>query len=74
MSDRRTDSSTLALIKGRPVRYRVRRSRRARKVGVQVCRRDGVVVVLPWKYPFHNELALDLQHDDRVNLVECFVR
>jgi len=35
------------LIKGRPLSYRVRRSRRARKMGVQVCKRDGVVIVLP---------------------------
>lgn len=35
------------LVKGRPLSYRVRRSRRARKMGVQVCKRDGVVVVLP---------------------------
>ena len=49
MSDTLPDRSTLALIKGKPVRYRVRRSRRARKMGVQVCKRDGVVVVLPQK-------------------------
>ena len=47
MSERLSDRSTLALIKGKPVRYRVRRSRRARKMGVQVCKRDGVVIVLP---------------------------
>ena len=47
MTDRLPERSTIALIKGKPVRYRVRRSRRARKMGVQVCRRDGVVIVLP---------------------------
>lgn len=47
MSDRLPDRSTLALIKGKPVHYRVRRSRRARKMGVQVCKRDGVVITLP---------------------------
>lgn len=36
-----------ALVLGRPVRYRVRRSPRARRIGVQVSRREGVVVVLP---------------------------
>lgn len=49
MSDILPDRTTLALIKGKPVRYRVRRSRRARKMGVQVCKRDGVVIVLPNK-------------------------
>jgi predicted metal-dependent hydrolase len=38
-----------ALIDGRPLRYRVRRSRRARHAKVQVCRREGVVLVLPWR-------------------------
>ncbi len=37
------------LINGRPLKYRIRRSKRARRVKVQVCRRDGVVVVLPWR-------------------------
>ena len=36
-----------ALIKGKPLKYRVRRSRRARKFGVQVCKREGVVIILP---------------------------
>ena len=35
------------LVNGRPLSYRVRRSPRARKMGVQVDKRDGVVVVLP---------------------------
>ncbi|MCP4571692.1 MAG: M48 family metallopeptidase [bacterium] len=35
------------LLAGRPVRYRVRRSPRARRIGVQVSAREGVVVVLP---------------------------
>jgi predicted metal-dependent hydrolase len=38
-----------AIIHGQPVRYVVRRSRRARRVGVRVCRREGVVVILPWR-------------------------
>jgi predicted metal-dependent hydrolase len=37
------------LVNGRPLKYTVRRSRRARRVKVQVCRREGVVVVLPWR-------------------------
>jgi len=49
LSDRLPDRTTLTLIKGKPVRYRVRRSRRARRMGVQVCKRDGVVIVLPQK-------------------------
>ena len=38
-----------ALINGRPLKYSVRRSKRARRVKVQVCRREGIVVVLPWR-------------------------
>ena len=38
-----------ALINGRPLKYSIRRSTRARRVKVQVCHRDGVVVVLPWR-------------------------
>ena len=34
-----------ALINGRPLKYSIRRSKRARQVKVQVCQRDGVVVV-----------------------------
>jgi len=49
LSDRLPHRSTLTLIKGKPVRYRVRRSRRARRMGVQVCKRDGIVIVLPQK-------------------------
>ncbi|MEN8006645.1 MAG: SprT family zinc-dependent metalloprotease [Candidatus Krumholzibacteriota bacterium] len=49
MTDRLPDRTTLTLIKGKPVRYRVRRSRRARKLGVRVCKRDGVVIILPQK-------------------------
>jgi len=47
LSERLPDRSILTLIKGKPVRYRVRRSRRTRKMGVQVCKRDGVVITLP---------------------------
>ncbi len=35
------------LINGRPLKYRIRRSKRSRRVKVQVCRQDGVVVILP---------------------------
>lgn len=38
-----------ALINGRPLKYRIRRSKKARRVRVTMCRRDGVVVVLPWR-------------------------
>lgn len=47
MSGRLPERSTLALIKGKPVRYRVRRSRRTHRMGIQVCKRDGLVVILP---------------------------
>jgi predicted metal-dependent hydrolase len=49
LSERLADRLTLTMIKGKPVRYRVRRSRRARKMGIQVCQREGVVIVLPRK-------------------------
>jgi predicted metal-dependent hydrolase len=49
LTDRLSDRSTLTMIKGKPVRYRVRRSRRARKMGIQICKRDGLVVILPPK-------------------------
>lgn len=45
---KRTD---IALIAGRPVRYEIRRSGRARRPAIQVSRRDGVVVVLPRRTP-----------------------
>jgi predicted metal-dependent hydrolase len=44
----RTD---FAMIAGRPVRYEVRRSGRARRPAIQVSRRDGVVVILPRRTP-----------------------
>lgn len=37
------------LIAGKPLRYSVRRSRRARRLGLTVCHRQGVEVVLPWR-------------------------
>lgn len=37
------------LINGRPLKYRIRRSKRARRVRVQICRSDGVMVILPWR-------------------------
>ena len=47
MSARLPEQSTLALIKGKPVRYRVRRTRRTSRMGIQVCKRDGLVIILP---------------------------
>jgi len=38
-----------ALLGGRALRYRVRRSKRTRRIGVQVSRSEGVMVVLPWR-------------------------
>ncbi len=48
------------LVLGRPVRYRVRRSPRARRIGVQVSSRDGLVVVLPRRAAKH-EVARALE-------------
>lgn len=42
-------SEATALVNGRPLKYRIRRSKRARRAKIEVCRRDGVVVVLPWR-------------------------
>ncbi len=41
----------VALISGQAVRYRVRRSDRARRLTIQVSRRDGLVVILPRSTP-----------------------
>jgi len=41
--------SETVLINGRPLKYRIRRSKRARCVRVQICRTDGVMVILPWR-------------------------
>ena len=38
------------LIHGKPVRYRIRRSKRARRLGLQVSARAGLEVVLPWRW------------------------
>ncbi len=54
------DHSEKTLIAGRPVRYRVRRSDRARRPSVHVDHRDGVVVVLPRRAPLR-EVPLLLQ-------------
>jgi predicted metal-dependent hydrolase len=42
-----TTSAATTLVDGRPLRYTVRRSRRARRPGIEVSRRTGVVLVLP---------------------------
>ena len=42
-----TTSAATTLVAGRPLRYTVRRSGRARRPGIEVSRRTGVVVVLP---------------------------
>ena len=38
------------LIHGKPVRYRIRRSKRARRLGLQVSAKAGLEVVLPWRW------------------------
>ncbi len=45
------DRNTITLINGKPARYRVRRSTRARRLILQVDRRDGLVVILPHRMP-----------------------
>lgn len=39
----------IILIGGRPLKYRIRRNRRSRRVRVNVSPREGVVVVIPWR-------------------------
>ncbi|MBU2502252.1 MAG: SprT family zinc-dependent metalloprotease [bacterium] len=46
------------LLNGRPLRYRVRKSRRARKLGIRICPREGVVVTLPWRVAYAEVPAL----------------
>lgn len=43
--------SATTLINGKPARYRVRRSSKARRLTLHVDRRDGLVVVLPRRMP-----------------------
>lgn len=47
-----TARTETTLLNGKPLRYHVRRSRRARKLGIRVCPRDGVVVTLPWRVAY----------------------
>jgi len=37
------------LLRGRALRYRLRRNRRTRRPGLEVSRRDGLVVSVPWR-------------------------
>jgi hypothetical protein len=45
-----TERTETTLIEGKPVRYRLRRSRRARRLNLRVSRRAGLEVVLPWRW------------------------
>lgn len=45
-----TDRLETTLVLGRPVRYRLRRSRRARRINFHVTRQKGLEVVLPWRW------------------------
>ncbi|HPF36125.1 MAG TPA: SprT family zinc-dependent metalloprotease, partial [Candidatus Krumholzibacteria bacterium] len=44
------DRTETTLILGKPVRYRLRRSRRARRINFHVTRQKGLEVVLPWRW------------------------
>lgn len=65
------EKTETVLINGRPLCYRVRKSRRARKMGLSVSSHEGVLVTLPWRVGFAavpglvNEYAdwLDAQAD-----------
>ncbi|MFO7654344.1 MAG: SprT family zinc-dependent metalloprotease [Candidatus Krumholzibacteriia bacterium] len=48
---RRSERHDVALVEGRPIRYRVRRSPRARHSRITVSRREGVVVTIPRRAP-----------------------
>ena len=43
------ETTAVALVDDRPVRYTVRRTARARRLSLQVSRERGLVVVLPWR-------------------------
>jgi len=47
-----SEKTETVLIKGRPLCYRVRKSRRARKMGLSVSPREGVLVTLPWRVSY----------------------
>ncbi len=49
-----TPKAQIILIQGRPLKYRVRRHRRARKIGVQVSGPEGVVVTIPWRVSYRS--------------------
>jgi len=50
------------LVLGRPVRYRLRRSRRARRINFHVTRQKGLEVVLPWRWPLRDVGEAMLAH------------
>jgi predicted metal-dependent hydrolase len=64
------------LIGGKPLHYRVRRNRRARKFSVHVGPEDGVVVVIPWRASFKEVPPLLDEWQDwlraRVDRFDCW--
>jgi len=45
-----SDRVETTLIHGKPVRYRIRRSKRARRLNLHISARAGLEVVLPWRW------------------------
>lgn len=52
----------ITLIQGKPVRYRVRRSQRARRLTLEVDKRNGLVVVLPARVARREVFAMLQEH------------
>ncbi len=58
------DRPVMTMIGGRPLCYRVRKSRRARKLGLSVSRREGVLVTLPQRVGYAEVPALLEEYGD----------
>jgi predicted metal-dependent hydrolase len=56
--------SRIAVIAGRPARYRIRQNRRARHLILRVDPHDGLVVVVPPRTPLREVQALLVEHAD----------
>ena len=65
MNDRSEQKTTLIL--GKPVRYSVRRSRRARRLHLHVSHRVGLEVVLPQRWPLRD---VDKAIDDHAKWID----
>lgn len=71
------DHRETILIGGKPLHYRVRRHRRARKFTLRVDRDQGVVVVVPWRASLQEVPGLLTRHQqwlqDKVDDYDCWL-